>query len=216
MDRTFLLAAHALRTGLAVLLALPGGPAACAPRTGAVTEIALPAQTLRFRPSRDDVTVRAAWLQVRCVMPPAGAAPAAETAYRKCQTFSINGREIEGDSTLLELTGAEPNTAEMDKLRIEFSGEGSLLCIALRAILREVPHNNDVDAYAAVGDRASLVSYCSGQQPASVPNRFPFEQNRVGSIAEFVEILSRPIEVKLKPGPLPRQPPGRQPPTRQP
>jgi hypothetical protein len=213
MDRTFFPAAHVLRLGLAVLLALAGGPLACAPRAGAMTEIVLPAQTLRFRPSRDDVTVKAAWLQVRCVMPPAGAAPAVETAYRKCQAFSINGREIEGDSTLLELTGAAPNTAEMETLRIEFSGEGSLLCIALRAIFREVPHQNDVDAYAAVGDRASLASYCSGQQPASVPNRFPFEQNRAGSIAEFVEILSRPIEVKLKPGPLPRLPLPRQPPS---
>ena len=211
MDHAFFPAAHALRLGLAVVLALAGGPAACAPRTGAMTEIALPAQTLRFRPSRDDVTVRAAWLQVRCVMPPAGAAPAAETAYRKCQTFTINGRAIDGDSTLFEWTGAEPNTAEMEGLRIEFSGEGSLLCIALRAIFHEVPHNDDVDAYAVNGDRASLVSYCSGPQPASVPNRFPFEQNRVGSIGEFVEILSRPIEVKLKPGPLSRRPPAGRP-----
>ena len=45
MDRRFLPAAHALRLGVAVLLALPGGPLACAPRTGAMTEIVLPAQT---------------------------------------------------------------------------------------------------------------------------------------------------------------------------
>jgi hypothetical protein len=132
------------------------------------------------------------------------AAAAVETAYRKCRAFSINGREIDADSSVLELTGPAPNTAEMGDLRISFSGEGSLLCIALRAIFQEVPHQNDVDVYAVSGDRFSLVSYCSGAQPDSVPNRYPFEQNRVGSIAEFVERLSRPIDVKLKPGPLPR------------
>lgn len=183
-----------------MMLAL-GGLAACIPASGGLTAFTLPPQTLRFTPSRDDVTVRAAWMQFRCVMPSGGA------TYRACPGFTVNGRPVDIDTAMLEFPATGRNTAEMGRVDVSFAGEGSHLCIALRAIFNEVPHDDDVGIFAVSRDRASLLSYCTVEvQPDQVPNRYPFEQNRVRSLKEFVERLSRPIEVRLRTGPLPRQP----------
>lgn len=196
----------ASRCGCLVAIAYLGVVVACSPAVGSVTDLSLSAQTLRFKTSREDITVKAAWLQFRCLMPlsdsSAGVGQPAGATYGKCRGFSINGQEIDTYTSMIELSGAAPNTVHIDRLRISFSGPGSYLCIALRAIFSDIPHQDDVDLYAVSGDRYSLASYCSVEvQPDSAPNRYPFEQNRVGSIAEFAGKLSRPIEVRLKPGP---------------
>ena len=180
-----------------MMLAL-GSLAACIAATGGATELTLPAQTLRFRPSRDDVTVKAAWMQLRCVMPSDGG------SYRACPGFAVNGRPIDVDTAAFQFPATGRNTVEMARLHVSFGGMGSHLCIALRAIFNEVSHTDDIDIFAVSGDRASLLSYCTVElQPETAPNRYPFEQNRVRSLPEFVKRLSQPIEVRLKAGPLP-------------
>lgn len=88
----------------------------------------------------------------------------------------------------------------MPPLIVKFSEDGGgFACIALKVLFNEVPNTYDFDIYVDPRDRYSLLSYCSrDEQPSSVPNRYPFEQNKVNSLSEFNRVLSMPFRVNLK------------------
>jgi hypothetical protein len=122
---------------------LAGGPL-----LARIVEIALPAGMIELKPTRDDLTVRALWIQIRCVR----AATEAERQrtgmpYATCHGFAINGTETR-HGTVLELQAIQPNKVQLEPQLIRFSDEDQgHPCMAVRAIFNEVSPQQDVELY---------------------------------------------------------------------
>jgi hypothetical protein len=89
---------------------------------------------------------------------------------------------------------------------LEFSAPANIgiLCISVKAWFNEVTTVYDSMFYQNTDDRYALVSWCT-RPPESFPEtqyKARFGQNRVATVNEFKEILSRPFLIKLNQRPL--------------
>lgn len=161
----------------------------------------LEARSIEVRPSRDDVTVKALWLQIRCLRKATERErKQSGQPYATCEGFTVDGEPVEY-GVLLELPSHATSTVRLERHRIRFEERrGGHLCMALRAIFHQVSPRHDHSLYADPADRYSLLSFCTvEQQPDWAPGRYPFDQNRVETVQGFSEQLSQPIVLNLRP-----------------
>lgn len=166
--------------------------------------ITLPRRKLVFKPTRDDITVGAVILSLY----------RADLRHLDLKAIRVNGTRPETASLYLKQVGR--NRFELPALKIEVSGKalGGPLYISLKAWFNEVTNQYDSPFYVHVPDRYALLSYCTNENddPSKVNARLG--ANRVATLKEFQERLSRPFVLRLKQRPLreewgyPTLPPG--------
>ncbi len=155
--------------------------------------IDLPAQTLTFNPTRDDITVG-------------------------CVIFSLHHSDLGKAINLaaIRVNGAQPSTArlylkqvgknqfKLPAVKIAFSSEdfGGPLYLTAKVWFNELTNQWDSPFYEHVPDRYALISYCTKENddPSKVNARLG--ANRVASVEGFKERLAKPFVIKLKQRPL--------------
>lgn len=166
---------------------------------GGPEELQLEAVSVELRPSRDDVSVGAATLILRCLQRPRGTDQISE-----CESFAVDGPWVDSELAYVELERVEENTFALPALNIGFeSTRGGYLCVALKLSLAEVSNMCDSDFYVRRDDRYAIVSYCSVDEHPSWAEPHIFDFNRVSTVEELAGALENGFEVDLEEGPLP-------------
>jgi hypothetical protein len=169
-------------------LALISGAFAQSPPTAAVEIIEFPRQTLTFAPTRADMTV----------------SQAVFTVYAsQVEAVRINGARSNANFMYIDLKRVATNQFELPPLKIEFStnAPNSNLCLSVKVWFSEVSNQYDSLFYRNLDDRYALVAWCAGSSLDSAA-RARYKQNRVATLKEFQETLSKPFVLRLKPTPL--------------
>lgn len=184
---------------LAAALGLPLGCAhepppslpetAASPAADAADAIRFERRTLEFRPSRDDFTVASAVFSIYCSSP---------------DEVRIDGARPDSSWRSIDLVRVGENRFELPPLEIELPAENpGLLCMSVKVWFHQVPNEYDSLFYEKTDDRYALASYCtSAEGPDWAQARPRFQQNRVESLEEFREALSKPFEIRLNQRPL--------------
>jgi hypothetical protein len=177
--------------------------------------IEFPRQTLIFKPTRDDFTVGSVIFNFYCSnaeevrVNGVKLDPTWRDIHLTLAGIVVDRRTsnvFEGGAawTQIFLTQVSSNHFELPHLKIESSGEHSgYLCMSIKAWFNEVGNDGDSPYYQHVDDRYALVSYStypSSDLPAQVRHRF--SQNRVGTVGEFKEALSKTFVIRLNQLPL--------------
>jgi hypothetical protein len=146
-------------------------------------------QTLVFRPSRADFTVASAVFSIHCSKP---------------EEVRVNGVRPQSSWQYVDLTRVATNEFELAPLAIELPTEPrGLLCMSVKVWFQEVPNEYDSLYYQETDDRYALVSFCTRADGADWKTaRHRFRQNRVESLEQFREALSKPFEIRLNRRPL--------------
>ena len=189
-SRLFLLIAGLAAPGCARELPRPSPEniSAPAPRDAAET-IAFDRQTLVFNPSRDDFTVASAVFGIHCSRP---------------EEVRVNGARPDSSWLYLDLVEVGKNRFELAPLEIVIPGKPSgLLCMSVKVWFHQVPNEYDSLYYQETDDRYALVSFATRTEgPDWKAARARFGQNRVETLVEFRDALSRPFEIRLNQRPL--------------
>jgi hypothetical protein len=148
-------------------------------------------QTLVFAPTRDDMTVSQVVFSVFASHP---------------GMVRVNGAKSNSTFMYIDLKRVAKNQFELPPLKIEFSTNepGGLLCVSIKVWFSEVSNQYDSMFYQNLDDRYALVAWCTGPTESSEA-RSRFKQNRVATVKEFKETLSKPFVIKLKPTSLRRE-----------
>jgi len=173
--------------------------------------IEIPRRTLVFQPTRDDMTVRQVVFSVFSSNPERlrvnGAPPAPGVVVADPHHAWM----------YIDLPRASKNQFELAQMKIEFAPHRptGLLCVSVKAWFGEVTNQYDSLYYENVEDRYALVAYCT-RAPDWPMAKARFGMNRVASVREFKEALSKPFVIKLNQRPLrpdwaPSTPPPREP-----
>lgn len=146
--------------------------------------IRLGARILEFAPTRDDMTVGVAVLNLFA-----------------SSELRVNGKEAEAQWQSIELEEASKNRFRLPELKIEFvEGDDDYLCMSLKVWFKEVVNEFDSLYYKDLEDRYALLSYCTGhadgEQDRIVNVRF--SQNRVETLEKFQQGLARPFAIELE------------------
>jgi hypothetical protein len=151
--------------------------------------IELERRRLVFRPTRDDMTIARAVFTVHCSRP---------------DEVRLNGARPESSWTYMDLVPVGENEFELAPLKIEVSLDGvGLLCMSVKVWFREVPNEFDSLYYENPDDRYALVSFCtSAEGPDWQGARPRFKQNRVATLEQFREALSKPFDIRMNRRPL--------------
>ncbi|MHC4088275.1 MAG: hypothetical protein ACYSU5_24180 [Planctomycetota bacterium] len=167
--------------------------------------IEIDAHVLKFIPTRDDFTVGRAVFTFHC------AREATYSEYEnnvygnrkveKCCGYKVNDDEPENQLKYVYLK----QVAKNQLLEVEFSKERSgHLCMSVKVWFNEVTNMSDSMYYENLDDRYSLVSFCTSYEDFDWINTKPrFGQNRVATLEQFKEALSKPFVIKLNQQPLP-------------
>lgn len=180
--------------------------------------IEFPRQTLILKPTRDDITVGRVVFSVYCPSPEDVRVNGVQLdpAWRDIH-LTQTGIVVDRRSSVVPDAGAAwmlihlkrtaRNQFEFAPLKIEFSNKehSSLLCMSVKAWFNEVTNQYDAMYYQNLDDRYALVSYCT--RPPDNPSeagavRARFSQNRVATVNEFKQVLSRPFVIRLNQEPL--------------
>ncbi|MHC4285472.1 MAG: hypothetical protein ACYSWZ_21245 [Planctomycetota bacterium] len=171
--------------------------------------IEIDAHVLKFIPTRDDFTVGRAVFTFHC------AREATYSEYEnnvygnrkveKCCGYKVNDDEPENQLKYVYLKQVAKNQFELAPLEVEFSKERSgHLCMSVKVWFNEVTNMSDSMYYENLDDRYSLVSFCTSYEDFDWINTKPrFGQNRVSTLEQFKEALSKPFVIKLNQQPLP-------------
>jgi hypothetical protein len=92
------------------------------------------------------------------------------------------------------------NEFELPALKIEYSDNepGAFLCMSVKAWFNEVSNFGDAMLYENLPDRYALLAWCSSPE-----QRHRFDENRVATLSEFKEMLSKPFAIRLNHKPFP-------------
>jgi hypothetical protein len=155
----------------------------------------LPRQTLKFKPTRDDITVGCAILSLY---------QADMGMALNLDAVRVNGVRPKSDRLYLKRAGT--NQFELPALKIEFSSEevGGPLYVALKVWFNELTNQEDSPYYesAHVADRYALLSYCTKEDDDPTQVNARMGANRVKTVAEFKERLAQPLVIRLNQQPL--------------
>jgi hypothetical protein len=118
------------------------------------------------------------------------------------EAIRMNGVKPEIPAIYLNQVGK--NQFELPALKIAFSSQelGGPLYMSLKAWFNELTNQGDSPYYENVPDRYALLSYCTKEDddPSKVNARMG--ANRVATVKEFKERLTRPFVIKLNQRPL--------------
>ena len=173
--------------------AVPPAPVSPAPAPPGVPDstevIRFDRRTLEFKPSREDFTVARAVFSILCSKP---------------EEVRIDGARPESSWRQVDLARVDENRFEMPPIEIELLREAKgLVCMSVKVWFHQVPNEYDSLFYEKTDDRYALASYCtSAEGPDWAQARPRFQQNRVESLEEFREALSKPFEIRLNQRPL--------------
>jgi hypothetical protein len=155
--------------------------------------IEFPRRTLIFKPSRDDITVGCVILSLY------------QSDMGKAinlEAIRMNG--VKPEMPVIYLKQVGKSQFELPALKIEFSSQelGGPLYMSLKAWFNELTNQGDSPYYENVPDRYALLSYCTKEDddPSKVNARLG--ANRVATVKEFKERLTRPFVIKLNQRPL--------------
>ncbi|HAV61659.1 MAG TPA: hypothetical protein DCY13_04750 [Verrucomicrobiales bacterium] len=154
--------------------------------------IEIPGRELTFVPSRDDITVARVTFSVASSSP---------------DSVKVNGARLDPAWLYLELTPVARNRFKLEPLRIEHPVKAAgtnLLCISVKAWFQEVTTQYDSMYYENLDDRYALISWCTHPPESAGVSGFGsrFKQNRVETVEEFKEVLTKPIPIRLNKRPL--------------
>ena len=165
--------------------------------------IELDRQVLEFRPTRDDISVARAELNVMSLkagevrvngnpMPPGNSTMSDSTIK------SQDSPRTDAAWMSVELKPVSKNRFELAPLKFEFPAGGALFCMNIKVYFREVTLQYDSMFYENVDDRYALVAYATRADGPDWPQARPrFRQNRVGTVKEFKATLEKPFVIKL-------------------
>jgi hypothetical protein len=184
-----------LALGFVALLALVRAQPPAAPAASPTVVIALSPQTLRFKPTREDISVGA----VEFVL----YQPRASNA-RWLDGVHVNGARPKTSRLYLKQIGK--NEFALPALRIEFSSAelGGPLFLSIKACFNELTTQEDVPYYANhLSDRYALLTYCTDENNDPAQENARWGANRMKTLAEFKARLGQPIVIALNQTPLP-------------
>lgn len=172
-------------------------------------------RTLAFKPTRDDFTVGRVVFSLYCSNPKnvrvngVGLDPAWREIHLSEKGIVVDSRSsvVPEDNqawVVIDLAPVAKNQFELAPLKIEFpKGEaGPLLCMSVKAWFNEVTNQYDSMYYQNLDDRYALVSYRSREADYPSPVKARFSQNRVATVREFKQALSKPFAIRLNQRPL--------------
>ncbi|MHC4098869.1 MAG: hypothetical protein ACYSU3_22780 [Planctomycetota bacterium] len=195
--------------------------------------IEIDAHVLKFIPTRDDFTVGRAVFTFHCAREATYSEYEnnvyGNRKVEKCCGYKVNDDEPENQLKYVYLKQVAKNQFELAPLEVEFSKERSgHLCMSVKVWFNEVTNMSDSmyyenlddmsvkvwfnevtnmsDSmyYENLDDRYSLVSFCTSYEDFDWINTKPrFGQNRVATLEQFKEALSKPFVIKLNQQPLP-------------
>jgi hypothetical protein len=182
--------------------------------------IDFPRRTLIFKPTRDDMTVGKVIFNLYCSNPDEvrvnGVKP--DPTWRQVHLTPagdvvVDERGIARDRLggawmFIALRPISTNQFELAPLKIEFSdGEQSgYLCMSIKLWFNEVGNDHDGQYYEHQADRFDLLSYRTTQVEPPNEVNWQFRENRVATVDEFKEIVSRPFVIRLNQRPLGAKP----------
>jgi hypothetical protein len=140
-------------------------------------------QTLTFKPTRDDLTVGCAVFTLNASHP-----------------YRVNGKEVTDSVCGVHLKQVATNQFELPALKIEYSASApdAILCMSVKIWFNEVSNFGDSSLYEHTDDRYALLAWCSGPG-----RRHRFDENRVATLDEFRQALSKPFVIRLNNHPIP-------------
>ncbi len=151
--------------------------------------IEIPRQTLVFRPTRDDVTVACAVFSVAA-----------------SHSIAVNGVRRTERNCYIHLRQSAEGQFELPALKVQYSSEeaGAILCMSVKVWFNEVSNFYDGAIYERLEDRYALLAWCT-IPPESVEDttyRGRFGANRVATLGQFKNALSKPFTIRLNQRPL--------------
>lgn len=166
----------------ALLLAVALAAAAPAQEVAAIDS-----RVLTFVPSRDDLTVGKAVVSIHAERP---------------EEVRLDGKPLPAAWHLIELERVGPNRFALPPLRLE-APAGELVCLSLKVWFAEVDNRWDGLFYDRLDDRYALVAWSTRTDgPGWERAKARFAQNRVDTLDQLQERLSRPFPIALNRRPL--------------
>jgi len=166
------------------------------PQQQSIEVIEIPRQILTFQPTRADISVGKVTFTI---------------AASKPESVRVNGHALDPAWLQIELKNIARNQYELAPLNIEWPQNPGheILCMSVKAWFQEVSTTYDSLFYQNTEDRYALISWCS-MAPESFPTtqyKSRFAQNRVMTVNEFKEALTKPFVIKLNDRPLDEEKP---------
>ena len=182
--------------------------------------IDFPRRILSFNPTRNDMTVRDVIFNFYCSNPDAvrlnGVRP--DPTWRDSHLTPEGelvadhrgmARDALGGSWMyIHLTQVDLNQFALGPLKIEFSQAkpSDYMIMSLKLWFNEVGNDHDGQYYENQADRFDLVSYRTTEVEPPNEINWQFRENRVTTVDEFKEIVSRPFVIRLNQRPLGAKP----------
>jgi hypothetical protein len=143
-------------------------------------------QTLVFRPTRDDITVGCALLNLY---------------PHRMEEMRVNGDTLEVPRLYLKQVGR--NEFELPKLKIELAdAPEAVLCMSIKPLFNEATNQNDGRFYQNLEDRYALVSWCSREPHNEEERNGRMRNNPVRSLEDFKTALAQSLVIPLNNEPL--------------
>ncbi len=149
--------------------------------------------------NRPDLILSELWMKLKCLTTTSQPANGHDQVeFRACRDYRVNGEKVDGYSHSLTLYSTDGRNVDVPQIEVAFeSDDRSVFCIATKILFSGFSNQNDYIVYADPRDRYSILSYCSGTQPETAPDRFPYEHKQAKTLEEFMEKLSGPIHIDL-------------------
>jgi hypothetical protein len=167
-----------------------------APTHALLTEvIKLSRQTLRFKPTRDDLSIGSVTFSL---LNPSG------KDGHWLEGVRVNGARPK--TPFLNLKPIGKNEFELPELKIEFSTAalGGPLFLSIKTWFNELTNQQDVPYYQnQLSDRYALLTYCTDENDDPSQENARWGANRVKTLADFKARLTQPLIVALNQKPLP-------------
>ena len=146
-------------------------------------------RTLTFQPTRKDFSIESAVLTVHC---------------SQQHELTLNGAKPGSTWNYIQLKRVADNRFALAPVKLELSnGARGIVCLSIKVWFREVGNQYDSLFYRNPDDRYGLVAWCSNPQAEDWQQaKHRFAQNRVETLAEFQDVLTRPFVIKLNERPL--------------
>lgn len=176
-------------------------------RQSLIEIIEIDAHVLNFIPTRDDFTIGRAVFTFHCAREATSSEYENEggRTFKKCCQYWVNNEQPDSPWKYIDLKQVGKNQFQLAPMKVEFSKERSgHLCMSVKVWFNEVTNMSDSMYYENLDDRYSLVSFCTSYEDFDWINTRPrFGQNRVSTLEQFKEALTKPFVIKLNQQPLP-------------
>lgn len=167
---------------------LPTEAAASQPVPKRLTEVLeLPQQVLKFKPSRDDISVGHAIFSFK------------HTLLKETNLDAIEINGMRPDTDVLHLKQLRKNEFELPAMKIEFSSQelGGPLYLSIKVYFNELTNQYDSQFYENVPDRYAIISYCTKEDEVPSEVNARLGANRAVTFRAFTEALAKPLTIKL-------------------